>query len=281
MDPHVMVADLPPCTQDALRAYLLERFPGSPEVVDILFHISTTKREHLRVKELCETVEAVRLAGKAISEARKASRAQKRATKLEECNGGCDLPATAPAATAKPLSTPTAILDLACGHGLAGVLLAYRFGDIPVVCLDRVRRACFDTYVEAFEALGEKLAGRRAVLGNLTFVEGDLEAARPLCPRGAFLVSVHGCNEVSPRVVEMSKECGGGCAVVPCCVRGSIFGLNTRSNNGRWTIPDATQYSLQVGFLAGRFGARRVAAIDNRITDKNLCIIGTFWDRAV
>ena len=68
---------------------------------------------------------------------------------------------TSPPPASSGLNT---IFDLACGHGLLGVLLAYRFGcpdgdsctskhcrgDIKVVCVDLERRAAFNHYVEGF-----------------------------------------------------------------------------------------------------------------------------------
>ena len=42
--------------------------------------------------------------------------------------------------------------DLACGHGLVGVLVAYAFPSRRVVACDRVRRRAFDVYVRAFGA---------------------------------------------------------------------------------------------------------------------------------
>ena len=41
------------------------------------------------------------------------------------------------------------IYDLACGHGLLGVLLARRFEDVEVVCVDLERREGFEYYCEA------------------------------------------------------------------------------------------------------------------------------------
>ena len=62
------------------------------------------------------------------------------------------------------------IYDLACGHGLGGMLLAYRFPDVKVVCVDIDRRPCWNTYREAFEKFGVKAKEDDvAVTSNLTF----------------------------------------------------------------------------------------------------------------
>jgi hypothetical protein len=42
------------------------------------------------------------------------------------------------------------VWDLACGHGLVGLLLAYRFPDLRVVGIDRERRPAYAAYVQAW-----------------------------------------------------------------------------------------------------------------------------------
>jgi hypothetical protein len=92
--------------QDALRAYLLKRCPGSSEVVDALFHVALSiSRAHLRTKELLETVEAVRHAGAAIDESRRRRRPGAGTYKGKKKGGKA----------ADRLPGPTAVYDLACG----------------------------------------------------------------------------------------------------------------------------------------------------------------------
>ena len=50
---------------------------------------------------------------------------------------------------------------------------------------------------------------------NLSFVTGDVEQVAP--PKGSFFLSVHGCNEVSPAVLDMARACEGSFTVVPWC----------------------------------------------------------------
>merc|ERR1712139_668315 len=97
----------------------------------------------LRVKELFETVESFK----------KAASFAVDASKLRQID---------------------TIYDLACGHGLLGALLAYRFPQKRVVCVDLQRRHSFGVLLSAFRQHGEIADGEEAVLGNLTFVEGDL-----------------------------------------------------------------------------------------------------------
>jgi hypothetical protein len=63
---------------------------------------------------------------------------------------------------------------MACGHGLLGVLLAYRFGDLKVTCVDLELRPGFDHYLQAFVNQGELLPGESKILSNLDFIESDM-----------------------------------------------------------------------------------------------------------
>jgi precorrin-6B methylase 2 len=46
----------------------------------------------------------------------------------------------------------TTFFDLACGHGLVGVMLAYAYPERRVMACDRTRRPSFDVFVRAFGA---------------------------------------------------------------------------------------------------------------------------------
>ena len=49
------------------------------------------------------------------------------------------------------------IADVACGHGLVGILLAYRFPRVAVVCCDLAERESYRAMVDAFRSEGAKL----------------------------------------------------------------------------------------------------------------------------
>lgn len=249
LDVHTMVADLPESSQELLRAYLIERLPGSPEVCTALFHVAREKRENLRVKELIETVEACVHAGSAINAAIDAARRD----------------------AARP--APTAVYDVACGHGLGAVLLAYRFAKLKVVAVDTFRRPCFDAFVAAFVEHCTPAAHEAVVLENLEFVEGRADTLQ--MERHAFILCVHGCNELSPFAFERAMACRGGCAVMPCCIRGDR--LRTSSAAKRWAVDDETRYALHVGWLAGKYAAAAVAPIPPEITNKNLVLLGEYY----
>merc|ERR1711907_525062 len=102
----------------------------------------------LRVKEMFETLETFLLIERQVCIIR--ARARKH---------GC------------PEDDIECILDLACGHGLLGILLGMRFSDVHVMCVDLEKRVAFDHYQ----------AGKNAVMGkasprDVEFIEARLES---------------------------------------------------------------------------------------------------------
>ena len=141
IDSNSMLHDLPATTKEHMKEYIINRSPGSSEISDILFHIANIQPKQLRTKEICETIESITLIGAKIN----ALLASSNPKRMEHMT----------------------IYDLACGHGLAGILLAYRFPNVNVICIDRESRPCWSTYVDAFEKYGEKAKGNDLVLSNL------------------------------------------------------------------------------------------------------------------
>jgi len=217
--------------------------------------------QHLRTKELCETLESVTLIGADIN------------ALLNKENDP----------TGKRKRSMT-IYDLACGHGLGGMLLAYRFPFINVICIDMEKRPCWTSYRAAFEKFGVKANKQdTSVTANLTlFRVGDIMSSEVFQPsNGDYLMCLHGCNELSPFVLSTGQSYKTGFAVMPCCLRDGMLGLTTSSSNNNWGIADDTaRYSIQVGYLAGKFGVAKVAAISQCITNRFLIIIGDYWDDA-
>ncbi|KAL7530891.1 hypothetical protein ACHAXR_003736 [Thalassiosira sp. AJA248-18] len=267
-----MVNDLADAAKKKLKEYIMERCPGSAEIVDIIFWVAKTQPNELRTKELCETLEAVTLIGASINA-------------LLASSDSSDSSSTIDSRRRRETMT---IYDLACGHGLGGALLAYRFPEIVrVVCIDMERRPCWITYREAFEKFGIKARkDDTAVMTNLTFQVGDIMATtgddddnsifQPA--RGDYLMCLHGCNELSPFVLTTALKYGTGFAVMPCCLRDGLLGVSTTSSNNNWGIIDDTaRYALQVGYLAGKFNCSKVVAISHFITNRFLIIIGDYW----
>jgi hypothetical protein len=168
LSPQTMVAVLSAANRTALDEYLLHVAPQWPELPAVLSHVATHHANSLRLKELFETMECFRVVGQFIWEKHHQAGAH---TKLDS------------------------ILDLACGHGLLGVLLAYRFPDVQVTCVDLEPRACLEHYREAFVAEGRAAAGHSSALDNLRFTR--LDVADAAIGPGTAAVCVHACNEAN------------------------------------------------------------------------------------
>ena len=259
IDSNSMVSDLSNESKQQLKAYISTRCPGSAEITDIVFWIAEKFPKQLRTKELCETIESVTLIGADINsllckEIDVTGERRKRMT----------------------------IYDLACGHALGGLLLSYRFPFLKVKCIDREKRECWSSYRAAFEKLGKKARETdNSVTVNISFIEGDITSECFQPKSGDYLMCLHGCNELSPFVLSKAQECNTGYAIMPCCLRDGMLGLTTTSSNNNWGIVDDTaRYSLQVGYLAGKFGVGKVAAISQLITNRFLMLIGDYWNQS-
>jgi len=151
------------------------------------------------------------------------------------------------------------VYDFACGHGLLGILLAHRFSRLQVVCVDLQRRPAFGHYIEVARRLG-------AELPNVFFVEGDFEKQK-LGPN-SYVICIHACNEATRDALRMARDANACFAAMPCCIRDGIY--IKRVNH----VDDETRYAATVGVIAGQFGAYKITAIDKRITNRNLVILG-------
>lgn len=240
LDQHCMLSSLDAGSIEEISVYCAHRFgDGDGEVATCLQAAAHACPDGLRVKELLETFEAY-----------------------------YDVAAFAhDAGKGKPIDT---IFDLACGHGMLGVLLAYRFPQRQVVCVDLVKRPIFEALVGAFQEHGEAGAGEARALSNLRFEEADLCELR--VPPRAMLVAVHACNDLNKTVLEAARDAGAPWAVMPCCVRAGTY-LPCRAGGPLLQENDA-QHLLNCGVVAGVYAAERLKAIDRRITNRNVLICG-------
>jgi hypothetical protein len=105
LDQHVQVSQLEQGHLELIELYLASRVQH--QVADALRRVWQTHLNSMRVKELFETIETFSLIESRIMR----------------------------------IPTLITVFDLACGHGLLGVLLAYRFPALRVVCVDLERCA--------------------------------------------------------------------------------------------------------------------------------------------
>ena len=241
---NVLVASLSPALQLRVWAWVGRRcMPRNPELVRALAACAAACPTAVRVKELLESVEAYAVAEAFIS--------------------GC-------AVRGRPTHT---IADVACGHGMVGVLLAYRFPHSSVVCCDLARRPAFDAMVDAFAREARKLEAWAAPLQNLSFVEGLLDCEDIVSMLGpeACVVALHACTEANFAAAEMAQRHGAKWVLMPCCMRTDACapaGCQLRR------CADDTRHALLCGSLAARYGCELLVQADRRITNRNIVLCG-------
>lgn len=242
---NVLVADLSEALQQRLWLYVATMvMPDNPEVADALAACVRDAPTALRVKELCESIEAFAV-----------------------------LVAFLGTACAQQGRSCCTIADLACGHGLVGIFLAYRFPHREVLCVDLAQRPAFASIVASFRAVAGKLKGWKAPLENLSFVEGSFEseAVRARLSGDTFCVALHACTEANAAAIEMAVSLGAMWAVMPCCMRTAAC-FPERCQLVR--CPDATRHALLCGALVERHQAELVVSIDRRITNRHVILCG-------
>jgi hypothetical protein len=260
---HAMVAQLPADLLHLLvDQYLPLRLPGHHGAIirQALQAIWQSNPTSVRVKELFETVESFVSISKQIR------------IWLERNPQG------------------STVFDLACGHGLLGVMLAAQFPYLRVVCVDLVERDGFETYRHAFaslQTLGDARSGcsyhkQRAdgfvcaqmptVTGqatNLEFVEGDM-AGVTIPQAQSFVCCVHACNEANQMAVDMAVAACAGFGAMPCCIRNGLYCAKAVGQG------DDSRYTLMVGVMAGVYGAHTISSIDRQITNRHFIMYGGY-----
>ncbi len=228
MDSNAMVHDLDAGRFRRILDYI-QLTTHSEQWAEILADLSRRYPNHLRVKELFETLEAYRRIGQDIYE-RWRSRGVLRT------------------------------YDLCAGHGLLGLLLGNRFPDTPVVCVNIEQRQAFGYY--------RSVAGEHGLeLQNVSNRQCDIRQVVP--ERGSYVVCIHACNELTQTALARAVAAGAHFAAMPCCIRDGIYFRRIAH------VDEAARYAVAVGVIAGRFGAHKITAIDGRITNRNLIILGT------
>jgi SAM-dependent methyltransferase len=217
------------------------------ELAAVMVAADSDQDGHVRVKELFESIESYKVIANFIIAAQRTA-AQNNYPPIER------------------------IVEVACGHGLVGILLAYRFRRLQVHLYDLEQRPTYEAFLRAFESKGIKLFPDldEKVLPNIHFYEEDLRNSKPFIPN-SIVVCLHGCGEVNEIAIEMARdEKASGWVVMPCCILKDQYldGCNVDLSH------DNTRYSMLCGALANRYNAQRIAAIDTRITNRPIIIAG-------
>lgn len=248
LHPSTTLQDLSPYQRARIWRYLRDMIGKGfyPEVARAVANLDHLPNSHMRMKELFESVECFRKIETFIVDARKTLKAE-------------------------GLPLPSRVLDLASGHGLVAVLLAYRFNDIEVHAFDLYRRPSFNVLVDSFEMYALKRPGAEKVLPNLIFHECDLSQAAPLAAN-SIIACIHGCGEVNQKAVEMAMRHNAcGWVVVPCCINKQMY-LGDHCSVG--LRDDQMRHWLLCGAFSQKYKAQMVEEINPIITNRAVVIAG-------
>ena len=276
---NVLVHDLKPELQQRLWAYVRKQcMPMNVEVARVIEACTLATPSAVRVKELCESLEAYGVIEAFISAfQRRAS--TRRGTDALASDAHIDV------GTDKGIDeivergehgNLSMIADVACGHGLVGILLAYRFPTVEVVSCDRVSLESYDAMLAAFRSLGAKLPSWEAPLQNLSFIEGHLgcEAMREKLTATAgraCIVALHACTEANPAAIELATSHDALWAVMPCCMKTNAC---APKDCQLLRCPDDTRHALLCGALAERCQADLIVSVERKVTNRNILICG-------
>ena len=115
------------------------------------------------------------------------------------------------AVTRKYMRSPV-IVDLCCGHGLAGILYAAIVRNTEQVFLcDRRRPEHFEHVWRATTKAAPWIEDK------VTFVTGKIQKTRASLPARAAVLGVHACGRVTDLCLDIATTLGGPVAVMPCC----------------------------------------------------------------
>mmetsp|Transcript_27287 Transcript_27287/g.39517 ORF Transcript_27287/g.39517 Transcript_27287/m.39517 type:complete len:346 (-) Transcript_27287:349-1386(-) len=252
IDTSLTISDLSPQLRARFWRYLRDSFGMHyPELPKIIHYISLRDSQYLRVKELFETCEAFQIIGNIIA-----------STTSDDVDDNVEV---------------DCIYDLACGHGLLGILLAYRFPTKKVVCVDLEERKSYHVFKSAFVTLGESYQNRTP-LSNLEYRVDDLRNIQEEVVESSFLVSIHACNEANKYVADMSRKANAGWAVMPCCIRSGLYLRGASILD----LSSEDRYKVLCGVFAEANDARLVRKISRDITARPIIIArwGMLSDRS-
>lgn len=120
------------------------------------------------------------------------------------------------AARARSTVRRATVVDLCCGHGLAGLLIAAFDRTVENLWLVDERRP--GNYERVVAAVADVAPW---VPSKVRWLEAPLKRALPLLPAGAGILAVHACGVRSDRAVDAAIAGGGPLVMVPCCYEGT------------------------------------------------------------
>lgn len=167
-------------------------------------------------------------------------------------------------------SGATTIVDVACGHGLAGILYALMESKVErVFCMDRKRPPSHDALLAAAESvLPGSSCKMKWISEDISLIPNDLREAQEKMSQGRLeatslftnglkgglgIIGVHCCGSLSDDCIDIATLVQTPIAIMPCCYGGTDKGspLGVRRALGVAVSADVDRsYRLErLGFL--------------------------------
>lgn len=276
---HTRFSDLDGDLRVRFLEYLSTTVPAMPELAGVVLAMEKTSPQYLRVKELLESIEVFKLVVAHLQSAENLRRKVHYDT----------------------------FFDLACGHGLVGVMLAHAFPGRRVRSFDVARRPAFLAFCHGFanvstdwsvesdvdwtregefvpenrfeegdhkrdkpEASNVDDCEEKPALPNIDFTHGDIEAAKAFLNDASFVIALHGCNELNKIAVDMARDINALWCVMPCCIKTNIYIPNAIVSK----LNDDARYAFMCGAIAAMHDAQLIRSIDVRITNRAIVLCG-------
>lgn len=161
------------------------------------------------------------------------------------------------------------LVDLACGHGLVGLLFAAFEPSVErVMLIDAARPPSHDVVAAAVAEVAPW------ALAKVSFAEMDIRASLPIPATAARgVVSIHACGQLTDAVLLAAASMKATVAVMPCCYTGTSKGS-----------PSGIRRALGVSMAADIDRSYRLqaagydvdwAAIPGAVTRMNRILIGS------
>jgi hypothetical protein len=158
------------------------------------------------------------------------------------------------------------LYDLACGHGLTGLLFAAVHPDLQVVCVDRRKPDSHDKLLQAVAMV------RPHVLQTVTYLESPLDDLPSPSQTTASVIAVHACGSLTDAALSFASSIPATTiAAMPCCYTGTAK-----------SAPPGIRRALGVGWAADIDRSYRLessgyrvdfASIPSQVTPMNRIII--------
>lgn len=154
----------------------------------------------------------------------------------------------------------TRVVDLACGHGLAGFLLALLSGCQAVAVDARLPASARRLYARLYQTWPITMTFRECDLEQVALSSNDL------------VVSTHACGVLTDRVLDRAAAAAAPVAVLPCCHDGA--GSDSGGLLG-WLDPALAIDVTRAAWLRARGYTVHTQAIPAAITPKNRLLLAS------